>query len=59
VDTQHGWWFPERKDDPLGGFLESNCNVLVSDDPAFCAPGTGGWAQSGLPCRLEREAGEV
>ncbi len=55
VDTQHGWWFPERSDDPLGGFLESNCNVLVSDDPAFCAPGTGGWAQSGLPCSVRRE----
>lgn len=55
VDTQHGWWFPERKGDPLGGFLESNCNVLVSDDPAFCAPGTGGWAQSGLPCGVKRE----
>ena len=55
VDTQHGWWFPERKDDPLGGFLESNCNVLVSDDRTFCAPGTGGWAQSGLPCSVQRE----
>ena len=55
VDTQHGWWFPERKSDPLGGFLESNCNVLVSDDPACCAAGTGGWAQSGLPCSVQRE----
>jgi len=56
VDTQHGWWYPERKeDDPLGGFLESNCNVLVSDAPAHCSPGTGGWTQSGIPCRLERE----
>ena len=55
VDTQHGWWFPEREDDPLGGWVESNCNVLISDDPASCARGTGGWAQSGIPCRLERE----
>jgi anaerobic selenocysteine-containing dehydrogenase len=54
VDTQHGWWFPERKDDPLGGFLESNCNALVSDAPELCSQGTGGWAQSGLPCRIER-----
>lgn len=55
VDTQHGWWFPERDDDPMGGFLESNCNALVSDAPDRCAPGTGGWAQSGLLCRVSRE----
>jgi anaerobic selenocysteine-containing dehydrogenase len=52
VDTQHGWWFPERSGDPLGGFLEANCNVLTSDVYEACSPGTGGWRLTGLACRV-------
>ena len=51
VDTQHGWWFPERSDDPMRGFLEANCNVLVSDAPEARSPGTGGWRLTGA-CRV-------
>jgi anaerobic selenocysteine-containing dehydrogenase len=52
IDTQHGWWFPERRNDPLRGFLEANCNVLVSDEPEACSAGTGGWQLTGIPCRI-------
>jgi anaerobic selenocysteine-containing dehydrogenase len=58
ADSQHGWWFPEREcaaQDPYG-MLESNVNVLVGDEPEWCSEATGGWQQSGIPCRIEREA---
>lgn len=54
VDAQHGWWFPEREchpDDPFG-MLESNANALCDDDPESCCDGLGGWAQTGIPCRV-------
>jgi anaerobic selenocysteine-containing dehydrogenase len=54
VDAEHGWWFPERTDDPLRGVFESNANVLCSDAPEESALATGGWMLSGLCCRVER-----
>ncbi len=29
VMAAHGWWFPEKKDDPLFGTFESNINMLI------------------------------
>jgi anaerobic selenocysteine-containing dehydrogenase len=58
ADSQHGWWFPERRcdpDDPYG-MLESNANQLVSDATEDCSSGTGAWAQTGLPCRIVLES---
>jgi len=56
VHAEHGWWFPERKDDsegPLGG-LESNVNVLTDDAPEACNPVTGGWPLRAMLCRVLR-----
>lgn len=57
ADSQHGWWFPERKggrNEPFA-FLESNVNVLIRDTPEHCSPGTGSWKQAGIPCRIVPE----
>jgi anaerobic selenocysteine-containing dehydrogenase len=54
VDSQQGWWFPEREGEPEEpfGFLDSNVNTLVYDGPEHCSPGTGSWQQTGIPCRV-------
>jgi anaerobic selenocysteine-containing dehydrogenase len=54
ADSQHGWWFPEEAQDPDQpfGYLRANVNALVRDEPAHCSEGTGGWLQTGLPCRI-------
>jgi hypothetical protein len=54
ADSQHGWWFPEEgqdHDQPFG-YLRANVNALIRDEPARCSEGTGGWLQTGLPCRI-------
>ena len=60
VEVQHGWWFPERSGVPGEPFgtLESNANVLTSDRPEVCADSTGGWALSGIACRVTKEEAE-
>ena len=57
VDSQHGWWFPERdqKLPELFGVFESNANMLCPDDPEFCSPEIGSWPHSALLCRVEKE----
>lgn len=57
VDSQHGWWFPERdqKLPELFGAFESNANMLCPDDPEFCSPEIGSWPHSALLCRVEKE----
>lgn len=61
VDAQHGWWFPERRESDEAPFdcLSSNANVLVRDDPEHCAPGTGAWQQTAIPCRILPEDGSA
>ncbi|MFC1849062.1 molybdopterin-dependent oxidoreductase [candidate division CSSED10-310 bacterium] len=57
VDSQHGWWFPEREEsDPtLFGVFESNANVLCPDSAATCSPEIGSWPHTALICRVEPE----
>jgi anaerobic selenocysteine-containing dehydrogenase len=52
IYVQHGWWFPEKKGDTLGGFLESNSNLLCPDDPKYCSPEIGSWPHSALVCKI-------
>jgi thiosulfate reductase / polysulfide reductase chain A len=56
VDAQHGWWFPERRQElpELFGVYESNANVLCPLEPEFCSPEIGSWPHSALLCRVEK-----
>jgi hypothetical protein len=58
ADADHGWWFPERKeeDSELFGVFESNANVLCPDGAEFCNPEIGGWPHTALLCRIEKES---
>ncbi len=55
IDAQHGWWFPERKQDlpELFGVFESNANTLCPMDKDQCSPEIGSWPHSALMCRIE------
>jgi anaerobic selenocysteine-containing dehydrogenase len=53
INLDHGWWFPE-KDGPDFGFLESNANVLTSNDPPY-DPAFGSYQLRGLLCRIEKD----
>lgn len=53
ADVQHGWWFPERKEDELFGAFESNANVLCPDAPELCSPEIGSWPHTALCCRID------
>jgi anaerobic selenocysteine-containing dehydrogenase len=57
ADADHGWWFPERREeDPeLFGVFESNANILCPDGPEFCSPEIGSWPHSALLCRVKKE----
>jgi len=59
IYTQRGWWFPERdmRDPEMGGYLESNTNVLTSVDDEHCDPISGTWANRGLLCRVYKVDG--
>ncbi len=50
----YGWWFPERKDLELGGWKESNINILTDNDPPY-EPTLGSTNLRGVPCRIFRE----
>ncbi|GMR04476.1 MAG: molybdopterin-dependent oxidoreductase [Thermodesulfobacteriota bacterium] len=54
VSVDHGWWFPERKDDPLFGVFESNANVLTKNTPPYDRA-FGSYQLRGVLCRVERE----
>lgn len=53
INLDHGWWFPE-KGGPDFGFLESNANVLTSNDPPY-DPAFGSYQLRGLLCRIKKE----
>ena len=53
INLEHGWWFPE-KGSPDYGFLESNANVLTSNDPPYDSA-FGTYQLRGLLCRIEKE----
>ena len=50
--AQHHWWFPE-KPGPEHELMESNINVVISDEPPY-NPVTGSTALRGLLCRVYR-----
>ena len=35
VHARSHWWFPERKDDPERGCMESNINAIMSVGPPY------------------------
>ncbi len=51
VCADFGWWFPEKKTDPLSGWAQSNLNVLT-DDQLPLSPETGSDSLRGLGCRV-------
>lgn len=57
ADADHGWWFPERKEEAskLFGVFESNANMLCPDEKAFCSPEIGSWPHTALLCRVEKK----
>lgn len=58
ADADHGWWFPERKEEAskLFGVFESNANMLCPDEKAFCSPEIGSWPHTALLCRVDKLA---
>ncbi len=54
VHCEHGWWFPELPgEEPwLHGAFESNCEVLIDDDPDNCDPVSGAWPLKGMLCKI-------
>ncbi len=57
VMAAHGWWFPEKKDDPLFGTFDSNINMLI---PMHQQGKDGlGAPIKHLLCRLKKETREA
>jgi anaerobic selenocysteine-containing dehydrogenase len=54
VVAAFGWWFPERKDRELGGWRESNLNILTENDPPY-EPTIGSTNLRAFPCRVCKE----
>jgi anaerobic selenocysteine-containing dehydrogenase len=61
ADVDHGWWFPERREEvpELFGVFESNANILCPDGSEFCSPEIGSWPHSALLCRVKKEEGNI
>ena len=53
VIAEHGWWFPERRDD-MHGWLESNLNALSDSNPPY-AREMGSVTLKATPCRVVKE----
>jgi len=53
VNVEHGWWFPERENEPLHGVWESNANILTKNTPPY-DPAFGTYELRGLLCKIEK-----
>jgi len=51
VHAHSHWWFPERKDDPERGWMQSNINVIMSDRPPY-DPISGSHMVRGCLCKI-------
>ncbi len=51
VHARSHWWFPERKDDPERGCMESNINAIMSDGPPY-DPISGSTIVRGCLCKI-------
>ena len=51
VHARSHWWFPERKDDPDRGFLESNINAILSTGEPY-DPISGATVVRGCLCKI-------
>jgi len=51
VHARSHWWFPERKDDPERGCMESNINAIMSDKPPY-DPISGSPIVRGCLCKI-------
>jgi anaerobic selenocysteine-containing dehydrogenase len=52
INIDHGWWFPERKEEGFG-LWESNANILTNDSPPY-DPGFGSYQLRGLLCNIRK-----
>ena len=51
VHARSHWWFPERKDDPERGCMESNINAVMGSDPPY-DPISGSTVVRGCLCKI-------
>ncbi len=51
VFADFGWWFPERDEEQLHGWQESNLNMLT-DSHSLAEPAVGSTYLRSIPCRL-------
>jgi anaerobic selenocysteine-containing dehydrogenase len=56
VSANHGWWFPEKKDDL--GWDQSNINILTDNDPDTCDPAFGATNLRVLLCDISKAPGK-
>lgn len=52
INAEHGWWFPERKEE-FFGVWESNANMLTNDSPPY-DPAFGSYQLKGLLCNIRK-----
>ncbi|MCX6012182.1 MAG: molybdopterin oxidoreductase, partial [Chloroflexi bacterium] len=53
VIADYGWWFPERKDDSMFGWTESNINMLTDIQPPYNRE-MGSTNLRGILCRVTK-----
>ncbi|MCX5908016.1 MAG: molybdopterin-dependent oxidoreductase, partial [Deltaproteobacteria bacterium] len=53
VVAAYGWWFPEQRNLELGGWKESNINILTDHQPPY-EPAIGSTNLRAIPCRISR-----
>lgn len=54
VKVDYGWWFPEKGENELFAWKESNINILTSGNPPY-DPVLGTTPLRSIPCRIERD----
>jgi hypothetical protein len=52
--AEHGWWYPEMKDDPGHGWDVSNINMLTDNSHASMDPVMGATNLRVLLCGIRR-----